>query len=197
MATYLADAHRSGCLRTRREVCDALGVPWAFVPQILNDLIRSGLVVSAHGPRGGYRLARPPGEVRLLEVVEAGEGPLSVAGCVGDGASWGGWTPGPVQALWAEASTRFRRSLAATTLAELVDRGGWASMRLGSPPCRVLALPRRPAGRLRPRSGGLLAEHVGQHPVEPHGDGVRAASRSCRCHGGDGEDDAVEEDGEE
>lgn len=45
-------------------------IPMKFLPHILLELKQMGLVESVLGQKGGYRLARPPQEVRLLDVLE-------------------------------------------------------------------------------------------------------------------------------
>lgn len=122
-AMCLAVAHESAQLCTLRQVSEEMSVPRTFVPQILSDLVRSGLAISTTGSHGGYRLARPPTEVRLLEVVEAGEGTLVFSGCVRGNRPCTGRAVCPLQEIWTEASARLRSSLASTTLAELVRRG--------------------------------------------------------------------------
>ena len=50
-----------------------------FLENILNELRRAGLVVSHRGNAGGYTLAVPPEEMAVAQVIEAAQGPLSVA----------------------------------------------------------------------------------------------------------------------
>ena len=52
---------------------------------VLQALSRAGLLESLRGPRGGYRLARRPREIRLWEVVAGGE--EAEAGGGGQGAA--------------------------------------------------------------------------------------------------------------
>jgi Rrf2 family protein len=59
---------------TGAELAAATGVPAAFLPQVMGDLVRAGLVSNRRGRRGGYRLAGRPSQVSLLAVVEAVEG---------------------------------------------------------------------------------------------------------------------------
>jgi Rrf2 family protein len=54
-----------------QDLADARGLSPAFLSQVLRRLVRAGVVTSARGRVGGYRLARPPGAVPLLDVVEA------------------------------------------------------------------------------------------------------------------------------
>src|SRR4051794_29745239 len=46
----------------------------AYLAKHLQALSNAGVVTSVPGRRGGYRLARPPADITLLEVVEAIEG---------------------------------------------------------------------------------------------------------------------------
>ena len=56
-------------------------IPVKFLEQILLGLRHAGLLASKRGVGGGYRLARPPGEISVGEVVRALEGPLSPMPC--------------------------------------------------------------------------------------------------------------------
>lgn len=121
-AICLADAYESDAPKKLRQVSAEMGVPRTFVSQILGDLVRAGLAVSSLGKEGGYRLARPPDEISLLEVVEAGEGSLAPVTCsLGDG-------PCRLEAVCPvhdsldAASAAFREELAATSLADLAGR---------------------------------------------------------------------------
>lgn len=56
-------------------------VPRRFLEQILLDLKRAGLVVSARGRAGGYRLALPPSQIDFASIMRAIDGPLALAPC--------------------------------------------------------------------------------------------------------------------
>lgn len=105
-----------------RQVSLDMGVPRTFVSQILGDLVQAGIATSYFGAHGGYRLTRPPGEITLLEVVEAGEGALESDTCVlGDEpCQWE--TVCPMHETWTAATAALRTELAASTLATLVER---------------------------------------------------------------------------
>ncbi|MGW4497480.1 RrF2 family transcriptional regulator [Micromonospora sp. NPDC004336] len=49
-------------------------LPPAYLNKQLQALARAGIVTSTSGPRGGFRLARRPEEITLLDVVVAIEG---------------------------------------------------------------------------------------------------------------------------
>jgi Rrf2 family protein len=50
------------------------GVPPAYLAKHLQQLSAAGIVESTTGRRGGYRLARPPADISVLDIVEAVEG---------------------------------------------------------------------------------------------------------------------------
>ena len=50
------------------------GVPVAYLAKHLQAMSRAGILVAVTGPGGGYRLARPPAGVSVLDVVEALDG---------------------------------------------------------------------------------------------------------------------------
>lgn len=121
-AISLARAFEAGVPRKIREVVADTGVPQSFASQILADLVRAGLATSRAGRSGGYRLARPPTEVSVLEVVEAAEGPLRSSRCaLGEGpCRWDAVCP--LHETWTEATTALRDLLARTDLAALARR---------------------------------------------------------------------------
>lgn len=64
-----------------RRIADELSIPAELLAKILQRLARRGLIVSQSGPKGGYALARHPGDIAVGEVVRALEGPVSIVGC--------------------------------------------------------------------------------------------------------------------
>ena len=57
-----------------REIAEAQGIPETFLTQILLKLKGAGLVLSTRGSAGGYRLARSPEEISLLDVLRVVDG---------------------------------------------------------------------------------------------------------------------------
>jgi Rrf2 family protein len=54
-----------------RDIGEREGLSMAYVEKILWTLSRSGIVESVRGPKGGYRLTRPAGEISLGQVMRA------------------------------------------------------------------------------------------------------------------------------
>ncbi|WP_246660450.1 Rrf2 family transcriptional regulator [Nitratireductor sp. XY-223] len=50
------------------------GIPESYLLKHLKRLVASEILESVPGPRGGYRLARPPKEITLLDIVQAVNG---------------------------------------------------------------------------------------------------------------------------
>ena len=60
-----------------REIAEAHGASQKFLVQILLQLKGAGLVESTRGASGGYRLAKPPQQITVAEVISLMEGPSS------------------------------------------------------------------------------------------------------------------------
>lgn len=61
------------------------GVPLPTAQKLVSRLAAAGLVDSARGTGGGFRLARPAATISLADVIEAVEGPIAMTTCVDDG----------------------------------------------------------------------------------------------------------------
>ena len=61
---------------TSDAIAQAQGISQQFVQRILGDMRQAGYVDSTRGGRGGYRLASPPEEITVADVVRAMDGPL-------------------------------------------------------------------------------------------------------------------------
>jgi len=57
-------------------IAQARGIPERFLLKVLKPLVSSRVLTSVKGPNGGYRLARPAGDISLLQVLEAVDGPI-------------------------------------------------------------------------------------------------------------------------
>ncbi|MCP3729571.1 SUF system Fe-S cluster assembly regulator [Sphingomonas sp. MG17] len=64
---------------------DETGLPLPTVQKLVSRLSSAGLIESARGTGGGFRLARPPATITLADIVEAIEGPIALTACVDHG----------------------------------------------------------------------------------------------------------------
>ena len=74
-------ARRAAVSVSAREIARQSRLPLPVLMNILNALAHSGLVVSTRGAKGGYRLARPPEEITLADLIGAIEGPVKLTVC--------------------------------------------------------------------------------------------------------------------
>jgi FeS assembly SUF system regulator len=82
-----AARHCGGAARLNATVlAEETGVPLPTVQKLVSRLSAAGLIESARGTGGGFRLSRPPASINLAEIIEAVEGPIALTSCV-EGAS--------------------------------------------------------------------------------------------------------------
>lgn len=112
-----------------RDLAELQGVSASFLAKIFPKLEKAGIVSASEGVRGGYRLARAPMQITVLDVVDAIEGDKPLFDCQeirGRCAVFGGKAPGwatdgvcAIHAVMLRAEKRMREELAVTTLADL------------------------------------------------------------------------------
>jgi Rrf2 family protein len=115
--TYLASAP-AGALVSNSIVCRELKMPERFVLQIMRTLVNAGIVTSARGVAGGYKLVKPTAKITLLEIVEIIDGPLGDNRPV-DLAGLTKESQAKVEKAIAGIEADVRTRLAAVTLADL------------------------------------------------------------------------------
>ncbi len=64
------------------EICESQGLSQKYVGRLVIRLRKSGMIFSVRGAKGGYKMARAPEEISLLEIIETMEGALSIVHCV-------------------------------------------------------------------------------------------------------------------
>jgi Rrf2 family protein len=77
----LARNYENGAV-SARILAEEEDVSYQFACKILQQLHKAGLVESRMGPKGGFSLSRAPGEIELLKVIEAIQGPLKINKCL-------------------------------------------------------------------------------------------------------------------
>ena len=89
------------------------GIPVHSLEQLFNRLRRKGIVQAERGPRGGYRLSRPPAEIPLRAVFEVLQADGVRRRHPGDGAQ------DAARAVWQQVERAVHTTLEATTLETL------------------------------------------------------------------------------
>lgn len=111
--------------RKIREVAAEMNLPLRYTPQVLGMLAKAGLAEAKAGRSGGYRLARDPADISLLQVVEAAEGELRGDRCTMSGGPCRWDAMCAVHPAWEAATEAVRASLESVKLADVaaVDKG--------------------------------------------------------------------------
>jgi Rrf2 family protein len=64
-----------------REIAGQYDIPIELMAKVLQRLVRTGLLVSTQGTRGGYTLGRPASTISVAAVIQAIDGPVTVTAC--------------------------------------------------------------------------------------------------------------------
>jgi len=72
----LARRYNEGAIRIR-DIAYEQALPEKFLELILLELKNARMVESVRGAKGGYRLRRPPSEIRLIEIIRLVDGPIA------------------------------------------------------------------------------------------------------------------------
>ena len=71
----LAEFYNSGLLQIK-DIASRCDIPHQFLEQIFNRLGKAGIIKSTRGKHGGYELAKPPGQITVLDIVNGLEGDI-------------------------------------------------------------------------------------------------------------------------
>ncbi len=97
------------------------GISLAYLEQLFARLRKHGLVQSARGPGGGYRLGRPAGAIAIAEVIRSVDEGVDATRCKGM-QNCQGSERCLTHDLWEDLSRRIEEFLSGITLGELVER---------------------------------------------------------------------------
>jgi Rrf2 family protein len=100
-------------------ISGAMTIPERFLPRVLRDLARAGLVEARTGRAGGYRLARAARAITLFDVIAAVEPEDDDRRCILRGIPCDPEERCTVHDTFAQARGAMQGRLAATTLADL------------------------------------------------------------------------------
>ena len=115
---------RSGDTRTATSViAEEQKIPPSFLAKIISQLSIAGLLHTSRGARGGVTLARDAGEITLLEVIEAIDGPIQLNECVGDTNTCSFDKDCPLRPVWCEAQEQLVGRLKGTNFADMIAKG--------------------------------------------------------------------------
>lgn len=116
--TFLASAPPQALVRLT-VIAEAEDLPAPYLGKVFRDLSRAGVLHSAKGPRGGYRLARSADSITLLDVKRVIDGVVDLERCAVGLGQCSDLMPCPQHVTFKPLREAIRRYLATTTLSDM------------------------------------------------------------------------------
>lgn len=102
-------------------IAERAGLEATTVSKVLKPLAQAALVEGFRGAHGGYRLARAARDIRLIDVIEAMEGRLSVTECSVQDGTCGLETSCGIRRNWRRINDVLVEALRGVSLADMVE----------------------------------------------------------------------------
>lgn len=116
-ASRLAEVYAEQGKLSSIDIARERNLPQPVVAKVLTILSQAGLVTGAPGPRGGYALAKPPNQIRLLDVADCFERSDKTLTCPFGPTYCGSGNPCPLHHQIVALVNQFQRFLEENTLA--------------------------------------------------------------------------------
>jgi Rrf2 family protein len=104
------------------EIAKSQGVPRSFVAKILQKLVKSNIVSSRKGAKGGFILNKSPSKINILNIIEAVQGPLCINICVMDSNCCPLGETCPTRPVWLDLQDCISNKLKAYDFQMLIDK---------------------------------------------------------------------------
>jgi Rrf2 family iron-sulfur cluster assembly transcriptional regulator len=116
--------HSDGKPVALNEIARRQEISLSYLEQLFARLRRGGLVISARGPGGGYKLARPADETRIADIMTAVDEPLKATRCeIGSPRGCTGHQGRCItHDLWEELGRQIQIFLSSVSLADVVNK---------------------------------------------------------------------------
>jgi Rrf2 family protein len=101
------------------EVAREMSIPRSFLAKILQKLTKAGILKSFRGVKGGFQLAKKRGQISLLDVIEAIQGPTAMNTCAVDKTSCKFSSHCTVHPVWLELRKKVEQHLRKVTFQKL------------------------------------------------------------------------------
>lgn len=105
---------------TLAEISERQEISLSYLEQLFSKLRKNGLVASARGPGGGYRLSRNAADICVVDVITAVDEKIDARRCEGAGNCQGEKTC-LTHELWCDLSNQIYKFLKGISLGDLVS----------------------------------------------------------------------------
>ncbi len=119
LLSELVDMESESAPKSAASLARETGIAAPMTGKVLKRLVRHRIVASTRGAQGGYRLARHPGQVTALEVVQAMEGSPELVDCVRAESDCTFAGHCRISPFWRRLNSEITQMLAEKTLAEM------------------------------------------------------------------------------
>lgn len=103
-----------------RDIAERQHLSRLYLSQLTTPLKNASLITSVWGNKGGYMLARPASQIRMLDIVHAVYGPIALAGCLLDTTTCDKTSKCKCSGIWHEINQGIIEALANHTLQDLI-----------------------------------------------------------------------------
>jgi Rrf2 family protein len=117
----LAKNHGEGSLQIKT-IAHRQDISVKYLEQLMAILKSAGFVRSIRGPKGGYILAKSPNQIKLSDVFNCLEGPVTTAECVESESYCARAADCAARAVWVQVQQAIRNVLESITLQDLVNK---------------------------------------------------------------------------
>lgn len=110
-------------------IAEALAAPRNYLSKTLGTLAKEGVITSARGPSGGFRLGVPAAQLSVARVVGAFDDPSESGACLVGGRSCSAASPCAAHARWKALRAASMAPLETTMIADLLGEAASAGAR--------------------------------------------------------------------
>jgi len=105
-----------------KDICERQSISNLYLEQLFGRLKTAGLVRSIRGPSGGFMLAKPPSEIRLIDIVQTMDGSNAPVDCVDNVEACPRSGSCVARGVWSDVKKAVDNVLASSTLEDLAKQ---------------------------------------------------------------------------
>jgi len=105
-----------------KDIAQRQQIPLLYLEHLISPLVRAGIIKSTRGTWGGVSLLRPPGEVKLSEVIQLLEGSTAPVECLNNPEAYPRSDLCVTHDIWSEVKKAVDEVLESISLQNLVER---------------------------------------------------------------------------
>lgn len=106
--------------RLMKEIAESQNISEKYISRLILPLNEAGFVTSFRGAKGGFKLAKAPKEITLLEIIEAMEGRIAIVECTLNKAFCPKSEECAACKIWSSLNKKIRKQMAEITLKDVL-----------------------------------------------------------------------------